>query len=77
MGISLGFPDNHDPPYPKAMQDARARVLAACKTNKIFFLNSVRPGDVIQMLNEGVMIGAGSREAAEIGRKHTERTMPW
>jgi len=77
MGMSLGFPDAHDAPYPKPMQDARSRVLAACKANKIFFLNSVRPNDVVEMIKEGVMIGAGSREAAEIGRKHTKRSMPW
>ena len=39
MGMSLGFPDNHDSPYPKPMEDARSRVLAACKASKIAFLN--------------------------------------
>ena len=29
------------------------------------------------MIKEGVMIGTGSQEAAEIGRKYTKRTMPW
>jgi 4-hydroxy-2-oxoheptanedioate aldolase len=76
MGMSLGFPENHDPPYPKPMLEARAKVLAACKANKIFFLNSVHPNDVVAMIQEGVMIGAGSREAAEIGRRYTKRTMP-
>ncbi|HTS62140.1 MAG TPA: aldolase/citrate lyase family protein [Candidatus Acidoferrales bacterium] len=59
------------------MQDARARVLAACKANKRFFLNSFAPGDVIEMIKEGVMIGPASRETAEIGRKYTQRQMPW
>lgn len=77
MGMSLGFPDAHDAPYPPAMQKARARVLAACKANKIFFLNSVRPNDVVEMIKEGVMVGSGGQEAAEIGRKHTKRAMPW
>ena len=76
MGMSLGFPDNHDPPYPKPMAEARSRVLAACKANKIFFLNSVRPNDVIEMIKEGVMIGSGGQQAAEIGRKFTKRPMP-
>ena len=60
-----------------AMQQARARILAACKANKRFFLNSMGPNDVIEMIKEGVMIGPASREAAEIGRKYTKRNMPW
>jgi 4-hydroxy-2-oxoheptanedioate aldolase len=80
MGMSLGFPDNHDEPYPPEMVAARQRVLRACKANKIAFLNSVSPANVVTMIQEGVMIGAsgrGGREAAEAGRKHTGRTMPW
>ena len=60
-----------------AMQQARARILAACKANKRFFLNSMGPNDVIEMIKEGVMIGPASRDAAEIGRKYTKRDMPW
>jgi 4-hydroxy-2-oxoheptanedioate aldolase len=59
------------------MQKARARVLAACKANKLAFLNSVRLDDVEQMIKEGVMIGAGGQEAAEKGRRFTKRQMPW
>jgi 4-hydroxy-2-oxoheptanedioate aldolase len=80
MGMSLGFPDNHDEPFPPEMTDARSRVLAACKANGIFFLNTVRPDDVVERIAEGVRIGAsgrGGREAAELGRKHTGRQMPW
>ncbi len=61
----------------KIMQDARGRVFAACKKAKIAFLNGVSTENVKQMLDEGVMIGSGSQEAAEIGRKHTKRKMPW
>jgi 4-hydroxy-2-oxoheptanedioate aldolase len=79
MGMSLGFPDNHDEPYPPEMVAARTRVLNACKANKIYFLNSVHPDNVVRMIEEGVMIGASGRgeEAAEVGRRHTKRTMPW
>ncbi len=77
MGMSFGYPDRHDPPYPPEMEQARARVLAACKANGIFFLNQVRPDTVTAMIDEGVMIGAGNQEAAEIGRRYTKRTMPW
>jgi 4-hydroxy-2-oxoheptanedioate aldolase len=77
MGLSFGYVDRHDPPYPPEMQAARSRVLNACKARGIFFLNQVRPHDVVEMIAEGVMIGAGRQEAAEIGRRHTGRTMPW
>jgi hypothetical protein len=40
-------------------------VLAATKAAGIFFLNSVTEDDVEAMIDEGVRIGAASREAAE------------
>ncbi len=52
-------------------------VLAATKAHKLFFLNSVTPDDVVAMIEEGVMIAAGGQQAAEIGRRHTKRTLPW
>jgi 4-hydroxy-2-oxoheptanedioate aldolase len=76
MGMSMGFPMSRDP-YPAAMQQARARVLAACKANKVFFLNSVNVNDIEAMIKEGVMVGAGNEETAEKGRKFTKRSMPW
>ncbi|MBI3261841.1 MAG: hypothetical protein HYZ58_01655 [Acidobacteria bacterium] len=42
----------------------------------IFFLNSVSPDNVVDMIKEGVMIGSGGQQAAEIGRKYTKREMP-
>ncbi len=77
MGYSLGFPENHDAPYPPEMLAARGKVLAACKAHHIFFLNTMLPNDVIDVIKEGVMIGAGSAEAAEIGRKYMKRPQPW
>jgi len=77
MGISFGYPNQHDPPYPPEMDAARAAVLNACLTNNVAFLNSVSSDDVIDMIAEGVRVGGGSQEAAEIGRRHTSRTMPW
>lgn len=75
MGMSLGHPDQHDPPYPPSMRDARERVFNASRAAGIAFLNSVNPETVIEMLDEGVLIGSGGAEAAEIGRKHTGREM--
>jgi 4-hydroxy-2-oxoheptanedioate aldolase len=78
MALSLGVrgPSNAAERDPK-MVAARARVFAACKANKIFFLNSMNANDVIDMIKEGVMVGPASQQAAEIGRKYTNRQMPW
>jgi hypothetical protein len=59
------------------MLAARAKVFAACKANKIFFLNSMNPNNVVDMIKEGVMVGPANQRAAEIGRQYTKRTMPW
>ena len=78
MGMSFGRKDAHDPPYPPQMSAARARIKAACDAAGVYFLNSVHADDVIEMLDEGVMIGScPGAEVAEIGRRHTKRTMPW
>ncbi len=80
MGMSLNLPDGHaaNRDLHPEMRKARARVLAACKTNGLAFLNTVREGDIKEMIKEGVMIGSGSGpDVAEKGRKHTKRKMPW
>jgi 4-hydroxy-2-oxoheptanedioate aldolase len=79
MGMSLGMPDAHDPPYPPEMQAARNRVLAACKANKLAFLEQVTPDNVVSQIADGVMIGAGrhAEAAAAIGRRHSQRPEPW
>jgi 4-hydroxy-2-oxoheptanedioate aldolase len=79
MGMSLGFPDNHDEPYPPAMLEARARVLASCKANGVGFLSGVYSRDVVERIKEGVSVPSSrdGLEAAEVGRRFTNRTMPW
>ena len=79
MGMSLGHPDAHDPPYPEAVQAARARVFAACRDAGLFFLSGVIAQDVVSLIDEGVMVaacGRGGEEAAAAGRTYTKRTMP-
>ena len=73
------MPDAHDPPYPPEMVAARNRVLAACKANKLAFLEQVTPDNVVEQIAAGVMVGAGKQAAAaaEIGRRHTARAEPW
>jgi 4-hydroxy-2-oxoheptanedioate aldolase len=77
MALSLGVRNSGRGPMPPEMQQARSKVLAATKAHNVFFLNGVGPGDVVEMIKEGVMIGAGGQEAAEIGRNFTKRQMPW
>ena len=79
MGMSMGYLDAHDPPYSQEMQEARSKVFAACKSAGLFFLNSVTPENVVDMLLEGVMIcaaGPAGEETAKIGRAYSNRTMP-
>jgi 4-hydroxy-2-oxoheptanedioate aldolase len=76
MAFSLGV-RNGPGPMPPAMQHARAKVFAATKASKIFFLNTMNADNVVDMIKEGVMIGASNEKAAEIGRQYSKRTMPW
>ena len=62
------------------MTAARDRVFAATKAAGIAFLEAMTAENVTQKIDEGVRIssaGRGGPELAEIGRKHTKRTMPW
>src|SRR5439155_584649 len=77
MAFSLGVKNPPGGAMPQAMQAARSRVLAATKANKIFFLNSVNADNVVDMIKEGLMIGAANQKAAEMGRQFTKRQMPW
>jgi len=76
MSLSLGILGPNPERNPQ-MQAARARIFAACKANKIFFLNSMNSMNVVEMIKEGVMIGPANQQTAEIGRKFTNRQMPW
>ena len=77
MGMSLGHPDAHDPPYPEEMQAARKRVFAACKAAGLYFLNGVTADNVVSMIDEGVKVcGCGCEEITKVGRVYTKRTMP-
>jgi 4-hydroxy-2-oxoheptanedioate aldolase len=78
MAMSLGVRAQGE----AAIQDpkmiaARSKVLAACKANHIFFLNSLSAKDIISMIKEGVMVGPASPETAAIGRKYTNRPQPY
>ena len=71
MGMALGFPEQHDPPYPQAMLDIRERVRNACHTNKVFFLDMVRADTFRTQIDEGVMVcGAPDPSVAALARRY-------
>ena len=83
MGLSFGYADAHDPPYPADMDAARLRVKAACDAAGLAFLCgwndfTISTGDrVNKLMGDGVKILSGvGEEGAAIGRKITGRTMP-
>lgn len=63
--------------YPPIMLQARGRVLAATKANKVFFLNAASEADVEEQIKDGAMVIAGGPAAAEKGRKFTKRPLPY
>ena len=78
MTMSLGYLQRPDP-LPADVQQARARVMAACKAANIAFLSGQITMDNIEdMIREGVKIASGANEAiADKGRRFTKRKMPW
>jgi 4-hydroxy-2-oxoheptanedioate aldolase len=62
---------------PAPLKAAADRVIAASRAAKVFVLDNVRPENVKQQIDAGIMIAAGGiKEAADIGRSHTKRAMP-
>jgi 4-hydroxy-2-oxoheptanedioate aldolase len=77
LGLSLGYVRVPREPYPAAMTEARTKILAAAKRNGIAYLDSATPETVAAKIDEGVRVIAGHREdTAQVGRKHSKRTMP-
>jgi hypothetical protein len=65
------------------MEAVRQKVLAACKKNKVMFLNAaeVEEGhnNVVQQIKDGTMVvaaGRGGEKVAQMGREYTKRKMP-
>jgi len=77
LGLALGYTSLQRRPYPAEMEKARAKVLAACKKNKLAFLEGATPQTIAASLDEGVRVIAGHNpETAKVGRAHQKRTMP-
>ena len=81
MGLSFGYPDAHDPPYPPEVEDARVRILAACKKSGVAFRSLLTAADFVDRVGEGVklgmMMGKEGQNVADLVRNHYGRTMPW
>lgn len=76
LGLSLGYVAVPRHPYPPEMAAARARVLAACRANKMPFLEGCTSATIIACIDEGVRVIAGhDPETARIGRVHQGRQM--
>jgi 4-hydroxy-2-oxoheptanedioate aldolase len=77
LGLSLGYTTLQRRPYPPEMEAARAKVFAACKKNKLAFLEGATPDRIAASLDEGVRVISGHNpESAKVGRAHQKRTMP-
>jgi 4-hydroxy-2-oxoheptanedioate aldolase len=69
-----------EPAMPAPLRQARTRVLAATRANKVAFLNTCNVNDVEEMIKEGVRVCAAGQNGAAVadkGRKFTRREMPW
>ena len=74
LGLSLGYTSLRVNPYPPEMQQARDRILAACRRNGLAFLELCTPENIAARIDQGVRIVAGhSEETARIGRAHQRR----
>lgn len=77
LGLSLGYTTLQRRPYPPEMEEARRKVMSACRKNKLAYLEGQTPQSIVAALDEGVRVVAGHNpETARIGRAHQKRTMP-
>ena len=76
LGLALGYTTLQLDPYPPEMREARDRIFAACRKNRVAFLETASPANIVARLDEGVRIIASHREdVARLGRAHQKRTM--
>ncbi len=79
MSWSMGLVGCERNPYPPQLLEARAKIFAAAKANKLAFLESAKPENVCAMIDEGIRVfcsGSQLQQISEIGRRYTGRTMP-
>ncbi len=74
LGLSLGHTTIRINPYSPDLQEARDRIIAACRRNRLAFLEVCTPKNITARIDEGVRVVAGqNEETARIGRAHQQR----
>lgn len=74
LGLSLGHTAIRINPYSPDLQEARDRIIAACRRNRLAFLEVCTPENIAARIDEGVRVVAGqNEETARIGRAHQQR----
>jgi 4-hydroxy-2-oxoheptanedioate aldolase len=77
LSLALGYKEMPRDKYPPEMAEARERVLAACRKNRVAFLEIGTPENITAKIDQGVRIVAGhNEETAWIGRAYQRRAMP-
>ncbi|MBL9215926.1 MAG: hypothetical protein JNG83_10665 [Opitutaceae bacterium] len=62
---------------PLELAAAAQRVIAASKANRLHILDNAMAEDIVSQIDAGIdIIAGGMKEVADIGRRHTGRTMP-
>ena len=76
MSMSMKIKRIPGAPLDQRIKDASLRVKKACDKNGVNFLESGTPENIIEVIDSGARVIAGqSQEAAEVGRKYTNRKM--
>jgi 4-hydroxy-2-oxoheptanedioate aldolase len=77
LSLALGYTEMPSDPYPPEMRNARERIFAACRSNRVAFLELCAPVNIARRLDEGVrVVAGGNEETARRGRAHQRRAMP-
>ncbi len=66
-----------NPASTTALDQARSRVLAACKAANLAFSEAMTLSNVADQLRAGVRISSAPPEVADKARRLTKREMPW
>ena len=76
MSMSMKIKRLPGAPPDQRIKNASLRVKKECEKNGVKFLETGTPQNIIEVIDSGARVIAGqSREAAEIGRKYTNRKM--
>lgn len=77
LSLCFGYLEVRRDAYPPELEEARQRVLAACKKYGLPFSENATPANVIDKIEEGArMIRGRQEETAVVGRGHAARTRP-